>query len=104
HDRLHRLGLRARARPAGRPRHREPVRASRALTTATTIGDGSARRLQPRLAIERGRIRRPDVTKRVAKAVLIGAIPLLMLKTAANPGGLPIEVFDQLRANVVADR
>ncbi len=43
-------------------------------------------------------------TQRVAKAVLIGAIPPLMLKTAANPGGLPIGVFDQLRANVVADR
>jgi len=43
-------------------------------------------------------------SQRVAKAVLIGAIPPLMLKTAANPGGLPIEVFDQLRANVVADR
>ncbi|HEX3901808.1 MAG TPA: alpha/beta hydrolase [Polyangia bacterium] len=43
-------------------------------------------------------------TKRVAKAVLIGAIPPLMLKTAANPAGLPIEVFDQLRAAVVADR
>jgi non-heme chloroperoxidase len=43
-------------------------------------------------------------TKRVAKAVLIGAIPPLMLKTAANPGGLPIEVFDGLRARVVADR
>jgi non-heme chloroperoxidase len=43
-------------------------------------------------------------TQRVAKAVLIGAIPPLMLKTAANPGGLPIEVFDQLRASVVADR
>jgi non-heme chloroperoxidase len=43
-------------------------------------------------------------TKRVAKAVLIGAIPPLMLKTTANPGGLPIEVFDQLRASVVADR
>jgi non-heme chloroperoxidase len=43
-------------------------------------------------------------TRRVAKAVLIGAIPPLMLKTEANPGGLPIEVFDQLRANVVADR
>jgi non-heme chloroperoxidase len=43
-------------------------------------------------------------TKRVAKAVLIGAIPPLMLKTAANPGGLPIDVFDGLRANVVADR
>ena len=43
-------------------------------------------------------------TKRVAKAVLIGAIPPLMLKTPANPGGLPIEVFDQLRAAVVTDR
>ena len=43
-------------------------------------------------------------TKRVAKAILIGAIPPLMLKTAANPGGLPIEVFDQLRAGVQADR
>ncbi len=43
-------------------------------------------------------------TKRVAKAVLIGAIPPLMLKTPANPGGLPIEVFDELRAGVVADR
>jgi non-heme chloroperoxidase len=43
-------------------------------------------------------------TKRVAKAVLIGAILPLMVKTAANPGGLPIEVFDQLRAGVVADR
>jgi len=43
-------------------------------------------------------------TKRVAKAVLIGAIPPLMLKTPANPGGLPIDVFDQLRASVIADR
>jgi len=43
-------------------------------------------------------------TRRVAKAVLIGAIPPLMLKTSANPGGLPIEVFDQLRASVLADR
>src|SRR5713226_8477527 len=42
--------------------------------------------------------------RRVAKAVLIGAIPPLMLKTAANPGGLPIEVFDQLRTAVQADR
>ena len=39
-------------------------------------------------------------TKRVAKAVLIGAIPPLMLKTPANPAGTPIEVFDQLRAGV----
>jgi non-heme chloroperoxidase len=43
-------------------------------------------------------------TRRVAKAVLIGAIPPLMLKTAANPGGLPIEAFDQIRAGVAADR
>ena len=43
-------------------------------------------------------------TKRVAKAVLIGAIPPLMLKTPANPGGTPIETFDQLRAGVLADR
>jgi non-heme chloroperoxidase len=43
-------------------------------------------------------------TKRVAKAVLIGAVPPLMLKTAANPGGLPMEVFDGIRGGVVADR
>src|SRR5208283_3923910 len=43
-------------------------------------------------------------TKRVAKTVLIGAVPPIMLKTASNPGGLPIEVFDQIRANVLADR
>jgi non-heme chloroperoxidase len=43
-------------------------------------------------------------TKRVAKAVLIGAVPPLMLKTAANPGGLPIGAFDQIRAAVLADR
>jgi non-heme chloroperoxidase len=43
-------------------------------------------------------------TKRVAKAVLIGAVPPLLLKTEANPGGIPIEVFDQLRAGVLADR
>lgn len=43
-------------------------------------------------------------TGRVAKAVLIGAIPPLMLKTEGNPGGLPISVFDELRAGVAADR
>lgn len=43
-------------------------------------------------------------TKRVAKAVLIGGVPPLMLKTAANPGGLAMEVFDGIRANVLADR
>jgi non-heme chloroperoxidase len=43
-------------------------------------------------------------TKRVAKAVLVSAVPPLMLKTPANPAGLPIEVFDGLRASVQADR
>jgi non-heme chloroperoxidase len=43
-------------------------------------------------------------TKRVAKAVLIASVPPLMLRTSANPGGLPISVFDGLRASVVADR
>jgi non-heme chloroperoxidase len=43
-------------------------------------------------------------TKRVAKAVLIGAVPPLMLKTAANPGGLGIEAFDAIREGVLADR
>jgi len=43
-------------------------------------------------------------TSRVSKAVLIGAVPPIMLKTAENPGGLPISVFDDIRAGVVADR
>ncbi len=43
-------------------------------------------------------------TKRVAKAVLISAIPPLMLKTEANPGGLPIKAFDEIRAGVLTDR
>src|SRR5207245_8618303 len=43
-------------------------------------------------------------TERVAKAVLIGAVPPLMLKTPANPGGLPMEVFDGIRAGVLNDR
>jgi non-heme chloroperoxidase len=43
-------------------------------------------------------------TKRVAKAVLISAVPPLMLKTAANPGGLPIEVFDGIRDGIRDDR
>jgi non-heme chloroperoxidase len=43
-------------------------------------------------------------TKRVAKAVLIGAVPPVMLKSEKNPGGLPMEAFDQLRAAVHADR
>src|SRR5450631_2228048 len=43
-------------------------------------------------------------TSRVAKAVLVSAVPPLMLKTAANPGGLPIEVFDGLRAGSITNR
>ncbi|MDA4115498.1 MAG: alpha/beta hydrolase [Thaumarchaeota archaeon] len=43
-------------------------------------------------------------SKRVNKAVLIGAVPPLMLKTSANPGGTPMEAFDQIRAGVLADR
>src|SRR5271169_6727264 len=43
-------------------------------------------------------------TKRVSKAVLIGAVTPLMLKPGANPGGLPIETFDELRKNVLTDR
>src|SRR5262245_1025565 len=43
-------------------------------------------------------------SKRVAKAVLIGAIPPLMLKTPANPAGTPMEAFDQIRVGVLSDR
>jgi len=43
-------------------------------------------------------------TGRVAKVVLVGAVPPLMLQTPANPGGLPLAVFDGIRAGVQADR
>lgn len=43
-------------------------------------------------------------TKRASKLVLIGAVPPLMLKTADNPGGLPLQVFDDIRAGVLKDR
>jgi non-heme chloroperoxidase len=43
-------------------------------------------------------------TSRVAKAVLIGAVPPIMLKTAANPGGLPMETFDGIRTGVLGNR
>ncbi|MEW5853315.1 MAG: alpha/beta hydrolase [Myxococcota bacterium] len=43
-------------------------------------------------------------TSRVKKAVLVGAVPPTMLKTAANPGGLPIDVFDGIRRSLLADR
>jgi len=42
--------------------------------------------------------------KRASKVVLISAVPPLMLKTEANPGGLPMSVFDEIRANVVKNR
>src|ERR1700750_1784532 len=43
-------------------------------------------------------------TRRVAKAVLVAAIPPLMLKTGTNPGGVPMEVFDGIRKGIHADR
>ena len=43
-------------------------------------------------------------TKRVSKAVLIGAVPPVMVKKESNPGGLPIEVFDDIRNNTIANR
>ena len=43
-------------------------------------------------------------TARVAKAVLVAAVPPLMLKTGANPGGTPIEAFDAIRAGLLKDR
>jgi non-heme chloroperoxidase len=43
-------------------------------------------------------------TRRVSRAVLVGGIPPLMLKTPANPGGLPISVFDDIRSNVLTNR
>jgi non-heme chloroperoxidase len=43
-------------------------------------------------------------TKRVAKAVLIAAVPPIMLKSAANPEGLPMEVFDNMRSSMMKDR
>ena len=46
----------------------------------------------------------PHGTKRVAKVVLIGAVPPLMVKTAANPNGTPMEAFDQIRQAVLSDR
>jgi non-heme chloroperoxidase len=46
----------------------------------------------------------PSGARRVAKAVLIGAVPPLMLQTPANPGGLPMAAFDEIRAGVLADR
>ena len=46
----------------------------------------------------------PPCTQRIAKAVLIRAIPPLMLKTTTHPNGVPLEVFNDMRANMLADR
>src|SRR5205823_3512323 len=43
-------------------------------------------------------------TRRVARAVLVSSVPPIMIKSASNPGGLGIEVFDDIRKNVLADR
>jgi non-heme chloroperoxidase len=43
-------------------------------------------------------------TKRIAKAILISAVPPVMVRSATNPGGMPIEAFDQIRAAILADR
>ena len=43
-------------------------------------------------------------TSRLSKAVLVSAVPPMMLKTASNPGALPVEVFDNIRAGVTTDR
>jgi non-heme chloroperoxidase len=65
-----------------------------AIHIGHSTGGGEATRYVARHGRDRG----------VAKLVLIGAVPPLMLKTAANPGGLPIEVFDGLRKELAANR
>ena len=67
------------------------------LKDATMVGHSTGGREVARYIGRHG-------TSRVSKAVLVGAVPPLMLKTAANPGGLPMEVFDNIRAGVRADR
>src|SRR5439155_19991813 len=67
------------------------------LTDATVVGHSTGGGEVARYIGRHG-------TKRVAKAVLIAAIPPLMLRAAANPEGLPIEVFDGLRSGVAKDR
>src|SRR5574338_764198 len=66
-----------------------------AVHVGHSTGGGQATRYVARYGEPQGR---------VAKLVLIGAVPPLMLKTAANPGGLPIEVFDGLRQQLAANR
>jgi len=66
-----------------------------AIHIGHSTGGGEATRYVARHGLKQGR---------VAKLVLIGAVPPLMLKTDANPGGLPIEVFDGFRAQLAANR
>src|SRR5262245_10002027 len=66
-----------------------------AIHIGHSTGGGEATRYVARHGQKQGR---------VAKLVLIGAVPPLMLKTAANPGGLPIEVFDGLRKELAGNR
>jgi non-heme chloroperoxidase len=65
-----------------------------AVHVGHSTGGGEVARYVARYGAARG----------VSKAVLIGAVPPLMLKTAANPGGLPLKAFDDIRAGIVADR
>lgn len=67
------------------------------LTNATLIGHSTGGGEVARYVGRHGR-------KRVKKVALVAAIPPLLLKTAANPEGLPMEVFDQIRAGVAGDR
>ena len=66
-----------------------------AIHIGHSTGGGEAARYVARHGRKQGR---------VAKLMLIGAVPPIMLKTAANPGGLPIEVFDGLRKELAANR
>jgi non-heme chloroperoxidase len=68
---------------------------SNAVHVGHSTGGGQATRYVARYGQPQGR---------VAKLVLIGAVPPIMVKTAANPGGLPIEVFDGLRQQLAANR
>jgi len=68
-----------------------------AIHVGHSTGGGEVARYIGRHGAGRGR-------GRIAKAVLIGAVPPLMVKTPANPGGLPLDVFDGFRATLLADR
>ena len=67
------------------------------LTNATLVGHSTGGGEVARYLGRHG-------SKRASKAVLIGAVPPIMLKTEKNPGGIPLAVFDEIRAGVAADR